>query len=570
MKSLKRRIGIHFSLQFTALLIFLIFFIVGLLLLLIQFFVQSEINSHPHYGVVESLSSEVEIKNGEVSIKEHWLDYLKEKNLWLQIVSEEGEVFFSYNTPSDIQEAYQIVDLMMMEETKQFHDYEVYTFYDAWYSDPAYFILGSWNPLKIQLEGWYHVYQQDQAALHAIEEEVLSLDGTLYIFHDNQLQRTLGKKRDVIQPLEVIGMIKEPGKYDSKLNLYVDQAERTRWILLTPNDHLFSFNLFIYKDETIFILVICLIVLLVAIFISIWFAYRYGQPLMLFINWLERMGKGKYSEMLTPREQKRLFRKNGKIRRRYGLYKEVFESFQAVTEKLASTEKERLRLEQTREEWMAGISHDLRTPLATIQGYGHLLESEQYEYTKEEIIEIGRVIREKGDYMVSLVDDFSLVFRLKNTVIALEKTEVELNKLLEDVVHQFQEDLTMMRTHFIFSGMEEKLYFQVDRKLFVRVLDNLIYNAVKHNPEGTTVRVELEEQEKDILIKISDNGIGMDEETVTSLFDQYYRGTNTSERTDGAGLGMSIAKAIVELHGGTITVHSKIGAGTTILVELPR
>ncbi|MEK1833176.1 histidine kinase dimerization/phospho-acceptor domain-containing protein [Priestia megaterium] len=129
--------------------------------------------------------------------------------------------------------------------------------------------------------------------------------------------------------------------------------------------------------------IVAALVLLATISISIWNAFRYGGPLLLFTSWLGRMGSGNYSEVLTEKERKRVFRKNGKVRFQYRLYSEVITAFYEMAEQLSLAEKERKQLESTREEWMTGISHDLRTPLSTIQGYGHMLESGHYNGTKK-------------------------------------------------------------------------------------------------------------------------------------------------------------------------------------------
>lgn len=101
------------------------------------------------------------------------------------------------------------------------------------------------------------------------------------------------------------------------------------------------------------------------------------------------------------------------------------------------------------------------------------------------------------------------------------------------------------------------------------MIDNLICNAIKHNPKGTSITVYLKkEQEKNILtIAVHDNGTGMDEETLKHLFNRYYRGTNTDEKSDGTGLGMSIAKQIADLHKGMISVQSETNKGTTVTIQ---
>ncbi|MFC5560083.1 sensor histidine kinase [Ureibacillus thermophilus] len=226
-------------------------------------------------------------------------------------------------------------------------------------------------------------------------------------------------------------------------------------------------------------------------------------------------------------------------------------------------------MEKTKEEWMAGISHDLRTPLSTMQGYGVLLESGQYDWSKEELMEIGQTIHEKSNYMLNLIEDFSLSFQLKNKPgqIIFEKTEM--NQFLKEILKNYQRDKTLAYYTFHFKGLNQSAFLSINQKLFKRMIDNLIYNAIKHNPKGTIIWVYLEkDQEKNMLtITIEDNGIGMDKETLKHLFTRYYRGTNTDEKSDGTGLGMSIAKQIADLHKGMISVQSEKNKGTTVTIQ---
>src|SRR5690625_5459211 len=100
-----------------------------------------------------------------------------------------------------------------------------------------------------------------------------------------------------------------------------------------------------------------------------------------------------------------------------------------MAQQLAAAERDREQLEKTREEWMSGISHDLRTPISSIQGYGHMLESNKYDFSQNELQGSGKVIREKSDYMVGLVEDFALVFKLKNSSVAVDITHVGRDRL---------------------------------------------------------------------------------------------------------------------------------------------
>src|SRR5699024_3086385 len=148
-----------------------------------------------------------------------------------------------------------------------------------------------------------------------------------------------------------------------------------------------------------------------------------------------------YQEVLEGKEHQRIYKKSGKVKLRYRLYKEVFQSLTNLTNKLSTAEKEQTKLDQTREEWMSGISHDLRTPLSSIQGYGYMLESNQYDFSKTELQQIGQVIRNQSDYMVNLVNDFSLVFQLKNSAISIDKKKVDMNLFVGKIIRAYQQNI---------------------------------------------------------------------------------------------------------------------------------
>jgi signal transduction histidine kinase len=115
-----------------------------------------------------------------------------------------------------------------------------------------------------------------------------------------------------------------------------------------------------------------------------------------------------------------------------------------------------------------------------------------------------------------------------------------------------------------FVSGEQNIRFPIDEGWFRRILENLLANAVKHNDKGTAIQVILEDSKEHLSLKVKDNGKGMDEETITNLFNRYYRGTNTKDSTAGTGLGLAIAKELVHLHNGTIHVNSRMRIGTVI------
>jgi signal transduction histidine kinase len=124
--------------------------------------------------------------------------------------------------------------------------------------------------------------------------------------------------------------------------------------------------------------------------------------------------------------------------------------------------------------------------------------------------------------------------------------------------------------HFEIRGEEAPLYVWGDARLLGRAFSNLLVNAVVHNPAGTSITVRIQGNDAHVQIQITDNGIGMNEQSAARLFDRYYRGTSTDTPTGSTGLGMAVVKQIVTAHRGTVDVTSKIDHGTSVTVQLPR
>ena len=571
--NVKSRMMFHFFAQlfFT----FVAVFVIGILLFifLVSFLIKDELQANPKKAIVENLPTTTLLEFGDsVKIRSHWKEKLEEEHMWLQIVNEQGEVIYAYNTPDDLQDFYKLNELLAMEETKTFGPYTIESYYESATTEPYYYLYGYVDEQQQVLNEWYESYQANGKIIEGkeaeLEELVVQQGGMLSIYQDGKLVRQIGESLPLPEnPLEIIGKAYLPGHYET--NSYVLNNPTSTWIYNEPNkQYQESYAQILLKREMEIILAIAFISLLIPILLSLWNGYRYGKPLVLFIDWLKMLEEKRYDDLLSGKEHAKIFKKNGKVKFRYRLYKEVFVSFAEMSQRLHCAEEERKQLEKTREEWMAGISHDLRTPLSSVQGYGHLLESGQYDFSKEELQQMGQVIRDKSDYMVGLVNDFSLVFQLKNSTVTLEKELVDLNDYLATIVQRYESDATLEGYHFAFQSVTKRFDGLIDPKWFSRVIDNLLSNAVKHNVKGTKIVVKtISENEKQI-IRISDNGTGMDEEFVLNLFNRYYRGTTTNERSEGEGLGMSIAYAIVELHGAKIQVQSEFGKGTVIDIVL--
>ena len=576
MKSIKRRLTFHFSFQFIAIIACVCCVLFCALMFLAYYLSKQDIKRDLPSGSLSVLTGDTTVEGGKATVSDDLAKQLKQEGLWYQVLNKQGKVIGEINSPKDLPHQYGLSELLEMDKTKKFKGYSVVTELDTFLTTPTYYILGYKSDLKDQLYALYAKYNKQsvppKSDIPLIKKALKEKDASLQILNekgDILASIRMSKEKTRYDPLEIISRKIEQDKYDSTATVFHDPKKKISWVFYTPNNYHSITDESIIRKAWMVSIIVAVSVLIATIAFSIWNAFRYGGPLLLFTSWLGRMGSGNYSEVLTEKERKRVFRKNGKVRLQYRLYSEVIKAFYEMAEQLSLAEKERKQLETTREEWMTGISHDLRTPLSTIQGYGHMLESGHYNWNEEELKEIGQTLRDKSEYMVELVEDFSLAFKLQNNVVVLETKKVDVHQLLQHIVLKFVNDRTIENVHFSYVPAHLQPFIQADPRWFERMLDNLIFNAIKHNPKNTTITISTAIKSDCVLITIQDDGIGMDEETQKNLFDRYYRGTNTTEKTEGAGLGMSIAKAICELHKGHIEVSSTLHEGTAIILHLP-
>ena len=316
--------------------------------------------------------------------------------------------------------------------------------------------------------------------------------------------------------------------------------------------------------------VIPIVLLLLLLMGTFWYARKFGVPLITMMKWIQNLGSGVFEQPYDLHQHPVMLNKKGKLKKMYRLYKELIATLSQLTETLKQNETQRLKMTQTREEWISGISHDLKTPLSSISGYSQMLESEHYSWTPEETREFAGIITEKSTYMMELLEDLTLTYRLKNQALPLATEQVDMNEFTRRTIIHFINDPANNEIEFIFHPYNGAIFATIDPKWFQRIIDNLLTNACKFNPSGTTITISISTIEQHLLmISIEDDGIGMDKETLNNLFTRYYRGTNTSESGSGTGLGMAITKQLVQLHGGSINVKSTPEKGTIVRLLIP-
>ncbi len=284
-------------------------------------------------------------------------------------------------------------------------------------------------------------------------------------------------------------------------------------------------------------------------------AYFYGShlatPLAELIEGIQRLARADYSQGY----------------RESGVYAPVFGSLNKLAAMLRSHEAVRRQMETAREEWIANISHDVKTPLSSLKGYAELLSDPEYHFEEQEVRKYAHIILDKSLYMEQLIEDLRLTQRLQNAALPLKKERLNLVELLRETAIDLLNDPRYTAAPLRFEPRNEEVWFEGDARLLQRAFTNLMLNALVHNPPGTPVTISIEGGEP-VCVIFQDEGKGIPPEEVERLFERYYRGTNTGEANNGSGLGMAIARQIVQAHGGSVAVSSKLGEGTRIEVRL--
>ncbi|MFJ7891030.1 sensor histidine kinase [Lysinibacillus xylanilyticus] len=244
-----------------------------------------------------------------------------------------------------------------------------------------------------------------------------------------------------------------------------------------------------------------------------------------------------------------------------GVYKPVFENLNEVSSELAAHEQERKRLEMMREEWISNVSHDMKTPLASIRGYAELLNDGKL--TSYETTEYVQIIEKQSLHMQDLLDDLNLTMRLRHQQLPLSLTEVNMVQFIREIVIDTLNTPQYEQANIEFNATKDVIKHHIDEHFMRRAVMNFLHNALLHNPSDVSVTILVEDHS----ITISDNGNGIAAEDLEHIFERYYRGTNT-EQTHGTGLGTAIARDIIEAHGGTVTITSEEQQGTTVSIQL--
>ena len=276
---------------------------------------------------------------------------------------------------------------------------------------------------------------------------------------------------------------------------------------------------------------------------------KYDKPMRRLSRAMRAVAQGDFTVSVQPVHK----------RNKFDYMDLMFEDFNSMVHELSS-------IETMKYDFIANVSHEIKTPLAVIRGYasalqrGNLSEEEQREYAA--------TIASASESLSVLISNILRLNKLENQEIVPNAAPYDLTRQLSDCALAHEEQWE--RKHIDFDAqLEERVMILADESMLEIVFNNLIANAIKFTEPGGRIVLRQEKAGGDVVVTVSDTGCGMDEETVKHIFDKFYQGDSSHSR-EGNGLGLALVKRVLDISGGSIAVRSAPGEGSEFIVRLKR
>ena len=276
---------------------------------------------------------------------------------------------------------------------------------------------------------------------------------------------------------------------------------------------------------------------------------KYDKPMRRLSRAMRAVAQGDFTVSVQPVHK----------RNKFDYMDLMFEDFNSMVHELSS-------IETMKDDFIANVSHEIKTPLAVIRGYasalqrGNLSEEEQREYAA--------TIASASESLSVLISNILRLNKLENQEIVPNAAPYDLTRQLSDCALAHEEQWE--RKHIDFDAqLEERVMILADESMLEIVFNNLIANAIKFTEPGGRIVLRQEKAGGDVVVTVSDTGCGMDEETVKHIFDKFYQGDSSHSR-EGNGLGLALVKRVLDISGGSIAVRSALGEGSEFIVRLKR
>lgn len=399
-------------------------------------------------------------------------------------------------------------------------------------------------------------------------EEITKIGGYVEILDSDknvvecigEIPKTVKTKYTEQELINAIAMNNKDDNYNVLVNtLNNDKNEKFIVLIRIPKNKMsleinllkvpYSIGKHFYKLYIKVIMVGTLVAILSIAFYSFWTAKRIQKPLEKIDKALGEIIKGDYNKKMDLEGNKE--------------FVAVSDTVNFLIDKLKSSEEENKRLEESKSKMLLDLSHDIKTPITTIRGFAAALhgglvkdDSQRDRYYK--------TIYNKSERVGELVDDLFEFVKLDQGDYKLKLEKIDMGEFLREILVDFIDEIEEKEFKLLINIPENPVECSVDYRLFKRVIVNLIENAIKYNPSGTNLRIELRQTMESIIIVIADNGVGISEKLQEKIFDAFTRGDESRKSDGGSGLGLAIAQKIIKSHGGEINLLSNTTGEKTI------
>lgn len=276
---------------------------------------------------------------------------------------------------------------------------------------------------------------------------------------------------------------------------------------------------------------------------------KFDKPMRRLSRAMRAVAQGDFSVSVQPVHSKN----------KYDYMDLMFEDFNRMVRELSS-------IETMKDDFIANVSHEIKTPLAVIRSYASALQRE--DLTEAQRREYAATIAGASENLSTLISNILRLNKLENQETVPHAAPYDLTRQLSDCALAHEEQWEKKQIDFD-AQLEERVMIQADESMLEIVFNNLIANAIKFTEPGGRIVLRQEKEGDEVVVTVSDTGCGMSEETMNHIFDKFYQG-DTSHSGEGNGLGLALARRVLEISGGSISVRSAPGEGADFIVRLKR
>lgn len=306
----------------------------------------------------------------------------------------------------------------------------------------------------------------------------------------------------------------------------------------------------VYKEFSLVLLFLFLIMTVSVLAICFWYFKKQNKIMEEAVSRINDYLAGDSEARIECDEEGELYR--------------LFYSVNRLAAVLNAHASNELREKEFLKNTISDISHQLKTPLAALNIYNGLLQGEAAD--QPEILEFVALSEQELDRIEVLVQNLLKITKLDAGSIVIEKSTENVADMMKDVELHFAYRARQEKKQIVLSGSDH-ITLLCDRDWMLEAVDNMVKNALDHTKEGDSVWIEWKQLSSAAQIRVRDNGSGIHPEDIHHIFKRFYR-SRFSQDTQGIGLGLPLAKAIIEAHNGTIEVQSELGMGTTFVINL--